>query len=730
MSIEEPSKTQGVQQEAQQQIKKLNDILSSYFKNNSFSDDIINYISNMIYTDRPENENELKQLLSDFLSEKQINPEDKISQICKDINSKLSVFNFKGDRKAIVAERLQNPIRLDNVKVGSNNTIVSLNFDPNALTFDMDRMYGKGMTGQIEKRKEYVPDKEKVKAMNDFMKEMEKQRELIEEVTINHDRDESHKCDIMIPSFTMHIGGKTLIDEGNLKIAYGRRYVLIGRNGVGKTTLLNHLMRKELDGVPKSLQIVHVEQETLMTENGLLDEILLCDKERLRLLKESEDVNHELTIEKNEKKIKELSQRLVEINQRLEEIGSGEAENKAKFVLLGLGFQEKDFQKKTKDFSGGWRVRISLAKALYVMPDLLLLDEPTNHLDMNAVMWLEDYLNNWPYTLIIVSHARDFINNVATDIIHFTNQKLYYYKGNYEDFEKARLERKKLLHRQHEAQTQKIEHMKEFIDKFRYNAKRANLVQSRIKQMNKIEVVEEILEDPTCIFVFPSTDKLNPPILRLDNVDLGYNGNVIVEKINLSVDMSSRFALVGANGCGKTTVLKGLQGFLTPMAGLCYRHAKLKLAVFAQHHIDQLDLELSPVEQIEKMYPDMPLDKIRGHLSSFGISGNLALRPNYLLSGGQKSRVALASIVINNPEIILMDEPTNHLDIDAVNALAIALNSYTGGLLIVSHDQHFVEMVCNKIYMIENKHLKEFRGTFSDYRKYLRSKSEKVKVFK
>ncbi|MCQ2817381.1 MAG: ATP-binding cassette domain-containing protein [archaeon] len=281
---------------------------------------------------------------------------------------------------------------------------------------------------------------------------------------------------------------------------------------------------------------------------------------------------------------------------------------------------------------------------------------------MNAVMWLEDYLNNWPYTLIIVSHARDFINNVATDIIHFTNQKLYYYKGNYEDFEKTRTERKKVLHRQHEAQAVRMEHMKEFIDKFRYNAKRANLVQSRIKQMAKIEIVEEILEDPTCIFVFPSPERLNPPILRLDNVDLGYNGKVIVEKVNLSVDMNSRYALVGANGCGKTTVLKGLNGSLIPMNGLCYRHAKLRLAVFAQHHIDQLDLELSPIEQIQKLYPDMPEDKIRGHLSSFGISGNLALRPNYLLSGGQKSRVALASIVVNNPQILLLDEPTNHLE--------------------------------------------------------------------
>ncbi|MCQ2817382.1 MAG: ATP-binding cassette domain-containing protein [archaeon] len=381
MSSQEENKSDTqTQSYSESDIKELIDILSPFFINNTFSKDVLEYVAHMIITDRPETDNELKQLLSDFLSEKLINPEDKINQICKEINSKLSHFNFKGDRKAIVAEKLSKPIKLCDIRVGSQNKITSINFDPNELTFEKDKFYGKGVSGRLEKRKEYVPDKEKLKKMNEFMEEMKKQRESIEDITINHDRDESYKMDIMIPNFTLHIGGKVLIDEGNLKIAYGRRYVLIGRNGVGKTTLLNHLMRKELDGVPKTLQIVHVEQETIMTENGLLDEILLCDVERTKLLKESEELNEEISKEKNEKKLKKLSERMIEINERLEYIQSGEAENKAKKVLLGLGFHESDFNKKTKDFSGGWRVRISLAKALYVMPDLLLLDEPTNHL--------------------------------------------------------------------------------------------------------------------------------------------------------------------------------------------------------------------------------------------------------------------------------------------------------------------------------------------------------------
>ena len=366
-------------------------------------------------------------------------------------------------------------------------------------------------------------------------------------------------------------------------------------------------------------------------------------------------------------------------------------------------------------------MRISLAKALFVQPDILLLDEPTNHLDMNAVMWLEDYLNSWPYTLIVVSHARDFINAIATDIIYFTNLKLYYYKGTYDDFEKSRAERNKLQSKTKKSQDKKLEHMQAFIDKFRANAKRASLVQSRIKAVNRIEIIEEILEDPTCIFVFPIPEKLNPPVLRLDNVDLGYElTKPIVCKINFNIDMQSRIAVVGPNGAGKTTLLKCLNNELQALSGMVYRHSKLKLAMFTQHHIDQLDLDLSPLEQLQASYTDMGSDIIRAHLASFGITGNMSLRPNYQLSGGQKTRVALAMLVLKNPHIILMDEPTNHLDIDAVNALAMALNSYTGGLCIVSHDQHFVESVCTSIYVVKDSKCVQFKGNFMDYKKHIR----------
>lgn len=698
-----------------EQIKTL---FKPYFDENQFEAFYFDYIANMIIEDQPDNDMDLRNLLEDYLSDKLRYSDDKAQQICKDIFEQLIKIGYKGERKAIIAEKLDRTVKLGQVKVGSENTITSLSFDPNLLTLDKDKLYTADM--QVSKKAEYVIDDEKRDALKRHMEEMKKMKDAAPEVTMHHNRDESHKVDIIVENFTISIGGRTLMDEAQIRISYGRRYVLIGRNGIGKTTLLHNLARKEIEGVPKHLQILHVEQEVVATDNLLINEVLSCDKERARLLKELDEVNNASS--STQENDKALSDRIVGINKRLQEIDADEAETKAIEILRGLGFSTEDLRKPTKQFSGGWRMRISLAKALFVQPDILLLDEPTNHLDMNAVMWLEDYLLQWPYTLVVVSHARDFINNIATDIIHLTNSKLYYYKGNYTDFERSRSEKAKLMSKQKLSQDKKVEHMQSFIDKFRANAKRASLVQSRIKALNKIEMVEEILEDPTCIFVFPTPEKLNPPILRLDNVDLGYNKDqLILNKVNFAVDMSSRIAVVGPNGAGKTTLLKCLTAELNPLNGMLYRHNKLKLAMFTQHHVDQLDIELSPVEQISKIYSDLSNEVIRAHLASFGISGNLALRPIYLLSGGQKSRVALATIVFKNPQILLMDEPTNHLDIDAVNALAVALNSFTGGLVIVSHDQHFVESVCSQIVIVNNKKCTQFKGSFTDYKQYLRA---------
>ena len=334
-------------------------------------------------------------------------------------------------------------------------------------------------------------------------------------------------------------------------------------------------------------------------------------------------------------------------------------------------------------------------------------------------MWLEEYLLKMKSTVVIVSHARDFLNNVVDEILLFKDFKLDYYKGNYDCFEKVRSEEIRRQKKAREAQQKQVEHVKEFIDKFRYNAKRASLVQSRIKQLEKLDIIEEIIDDPTCIFIFPQlADSINPPLLRLDEAVLAYGGgsNVILKGVNFYVDMESRIAVVGPNGAGKTTLLKALVGELPVFSGYHYRHNKLRLGLFTQHHVDQLDLRLSPIEQMQALFTGQTLDIFRSYMGSFGVTGSMALRPMYLLSGGQKSGVALAIVTWRQPHILLMDEPTNHLDIDAVSALAIALNSYTGGLVIVSHDQYFISTICKKVIVVKNQKVKEFPGDFKAYK--------------
>jgi ATP-binding cassette, subfamily F, member 3 len=343
---------------------------------------------------------------------------------------------------------------------------------------------------------------------------------------------------------------------------------------------------------------------------------------------------------------------------------------------------------------------------------------------MHTVMWLENYLCNWPYTIVIVSHARSFINNVATDVINFTSGKFVYYRGNYDDYVKAKTERNKNLTKIRDYQLKKIEHVQEFIDKFRANAKRASLVQSRIKMVSKIDVEDEILEDPSIIFVFPDVGLLAPPLLKLRQVSLGYDrSKVIIDKSDFYVDMDSRIAIVGPNGAGKSTLMKCLYNQLQEFEGEIYRHPKLKVALFTQHHIDQLDLDMTPIEAIADICEDkseMKIEEIRQYLSSFGVTGALQVRPIYSLSGGQKTRVALAALVLPKPHIILMDEPTNHMDIDSVNAMGVALSAYGGGIVIISHDEYFVESVCNQIYVVQNQKCERFEGTFMEYRKQVR----------
>jgi len=437
----------------------------------------------------------------------------------------------------------------------------------------------------------FVPKKSKSEGLKKYEEFKEKARAAVPDLIIHHDRDESYKVDLNLENVTISIGNKVICQDANIKINYGRRYVLIGRNGLGKTTLLNNIARKEIEGIPEHLQILHVEQETVANNISLLDEVLTVDVERTRLLKELDEVSERLDYleygegkdtEEAKEEIKPLTERYMAINERLQAINSDDAETIAIEILTGLGFKNSDLMKKTCQFSGGWRMRISLAKALYAKPDILLLDEPTNHLDMEAVMWLEDYLVDWPYTIIIVSHARSFIDNVATDVINFVDGKFIYYKGNYTDFVKARSDRMINQAKIKKRQDRDIAHLQSFIDRFRANAKRASLVQSKIKMINKMEIEDDVMEDPSIVFILPEVEELKPPLLRLTNVTLGYEKTKIIQKTNFYVDQQSRIAIVGPNGAGKSTLMKCLNEQLTQSEGEVFRHYKLRVAMFTQ----------------------------------------------------------------------------------------------------------------------------------------------------
>ena len=425
-------------------------------------------------------------------------------------------------------------------------------------------------------------------------------------------------------------------------------------------------------------------------------------------------------------------QRLGDIQAKLAEMESDKAESRAASILAGLGFSAERQQFPTKTFSGGWRMRLALARALFCEPDLLLLDEPSNMLDVPSITFLSNYLQGYPSTVLVVSHDRAFLNEVATDIIHQHSQRLDYYRGaNFESFYATKEERKKTAKREYENQMVQRAHLQAFIDKFRYNAAKSSEAQSRIKKLERMPVLEAPEAEYSVHFKFPDVEKLSPPIIQMSEVTFGYTKDqVLLRNVDLDVQLDSRIGIVGPNGAGKTTVLKLLIGKLTATSGIISQNPRLRVGFFAQHHVDALDLNTSAVSFMAKNYPGRTDEDYRRQLGAFGITGTTGLQKMDLLSGGQKSRVAFACLALTNPHILVLDEPSNHLDIEAMDALSEALQSFEGGVLMVSHDVTMLQTVCTSLWVCDGGTVEKFDGDVQAYKRRITAQADAAGVVK
>ncbi|XP_043240529.1 ATP-binding cassette sub-family F member 3-like [Amphibalanus amphitrite] len=528
--------------------------------------------------------------------------------------------------------------------------------------------------------------------------------------------------DIRIENFDISIGDKVLISGADVTLVYGRRYGFVGRNGLGKTTMLRMISSGQLV-IPSHVSVLHVEQEVTGDDTEALQSVLECDTARESLLTEEKELTAKINSGHQDAG---LSERLSAVYAQLQASDADRAPARAAVILRGLGFTPAMQKRPTKEFSGGWRMRLALARALFSQPDLLLLDEPTNMLDMKAIIWLEDYLQTWPSTLLVVSHDRQFLEVVPTDILFLHTQKIDCYKGNYGHFVKAKAEKMKNQQREYEAQMAFRAHAQEFIDKFRYNAKRASLVQSKIKMLEKLPELVPVVAESEVVLKFPPTEPLHPPILQLDEVDFRYptGDKYIFRKVDLSTAMESRICIVGENGAGKTTLLKILMDELTPTSGIRHAHRNLKIAFFSQHHVDQLDMTVNSIQLLAARFPGRIVEEYRQQLGSFGVSGDLATQQVGSLSGGQKSRVAFAAICMARPNFFILDEPTNHLDIETIEALGHAINRFNGGVILVSHDERLIRMVCKELWVCSGGTVKALEGGFDEYKAIVRKEIE------
>ena len=509
---------------------------------------------------------------------------------------------------------------------------------------------------------------------------------------------------------TLRIGGRLLLEGATVHLPAGQRMGLVGRNGTGKSTLLR-LIRDDIQAdrgdVRKrsGISIGWVAQEAPGGEATPHETVLLADDRRTEALAAAE---HARTPEE-----------IAEAQTRLADIGAHAAPARASTILRGLGFDEPAQHQPLSSFSGGWRMRVALAAALFAEPDLLLLDEPTNHLDLEATLWLEAYLRRYPNTLLLVSHDRDLLNRVPERIIHLEGLKLTAYSGGYDDFERIRREKQVLAEKERAKVEAKRKHMQAFVDRFRYKASKARQAQSRLKALSKLDNVAQILDEPGIRLAFPETEVPPPPLLTFDRVQAGYGDKVVLDRLDLRIDPDDRIALLGANGNGKSTFAKLIADRLTPLQGEVVRPPKLDVGYFAQHQIEDLDPGHTAIDHLARLLPSERPERVRAHLGRFGLGQDRAELPAGRLSGGEKARLTFALLSAGRPQVLVLDEPTNHLDIDSREALVQAINEFAGAVILISHDRHLIELTADRLWLVADGRVRPYDGDLDDYRQLL-----------
>jgi len=505
---------------------------------------------------------------------------------------------------------------------------------------------------------------------------------------------------------TVRLGGRTILDAASAALPARSRVGLIGRNGAGKSTLMKAIIGaiEPDDGsieMPRGTRIGYIAQEAPSGSITPIETVLAADTERAALLAESEH-SHD-------------PDRIGEIHDRLIAIDAYGAPARAARILVGLGFDDEMQQRPLDTYSGGWKMRVALAALLFSEPDLLLLDEPSNHLDLEATLWLESFLKSYPAMMIVISHERDLLNGVVDNILHLEGGKITLYAGGYDAFERQRAERAAQLAAARANQEAQRAKLQDFIARNSARASTAKQAQSRIKALAKMQPIAAMAEDPTLSFDFPDPDELRPPLITLDMAAVGYSDTPILQRLNLRLDPDDRVALLGRNGNGKTTLARLLAAQLKPMDGAMNATGKMRVGYFTQYQVEELDRDDTPLEHMTRMMKGKTPAAVRAQLGRFGFSGDKATTKVGKLSGGERARLALALITRDAPHMLILDEPTNHLDVDAREALVQALNSYSGAVVLVSHDRHMLELTADRLVLVDQGTAREFAGSLEDY---------------